>query len=179
MSKTIYLLRHAQAVSSQGSSDQERALAEQGRQDALALGLLMKKKAYIPAMALCSSSVRTKETLQAIDQALNISDKKYLDSFYAASPGTLFAGLQNLDNAVTSAVIVAHNPGIHELAMRLSADDNSAHINKVMGIYRPATLSVIETNVENWADLQLGEGRLIDLLDPMDYNAPARPTRWM
>lgn len=174
--KTIFLLRHAQAGSSDTGSDFDRPLTPQGLADAGALGRYIEQKNYKPEIVLCSAAKRTQETFKTLGIDANA---QFMDEIYHAGRGELFAMLQKLDNEAQSAMIVGHNPVIYALAGLLASSGPDSLMNRLTQGYQPATLSVIESPCDDWAKLHPDENTLIDLASPIDYNAPERPTRWM
>lgn len=118
--RRITLLRHAKAAAEGTvSDDHARPLAPRGRDDAMALGAWLKENHALPTLILCSSAVRTRETLAAlgVNIATLIEPKAYL-----ASANELLALLQETDDAVPHVMLIAHNPGIHGLAALLVGD---------------------------------------------------------
>lgn len=176
--KKLYLLRHAAALSTASGRDKDRALAPKGKEDAAALGRMMKDVGYAPSYALCSPARRTKETLESLKASLDIAAIHYPDVLYNASAGDLFTKIQSAPDAQNEILLIAHNPGIHQLAVLLAGQGASSLRQRLAAGYNPATMSVITCACEHWADLKPGENTLSALLDPLDYNAPARPTRW-
>lgn len=177
--KRLYLLRHAQALPSSPDGDKGRKLSPRGVEDAQALANMMAKFGYSPDVILCSSAVRTRETCQALLSALGDIPVSLKDTLYNAPTDTLLGAAQDLDDAHAAALLLAHNPGIHDLAARLSSEDsNISHLGRLMEGYAPAALSVLDCPVESWADLAVYHNMLVDLQDPLDYNAPATPARW-
>lgn len=178
--KRVYLLRHAKAAGAEPAKrDFDRPLAETGAQDAAALGRMMVQKTYHPALALCSGAARTRETL-ALLALPETSTQLIDDALYEASAGDLLASIQGCDDKAKSVMIVGHNPAIHELALRLTSEDSGLSLaQRLKAGYAPGTLAVLDVPCACWNDIQLGENFLIDLLAPIDYNAPDRPTRWM
>lgn len=175
--KTLYLLRHCIALTSSASGDEARALAPKGEEDAAALGKVMAQKGYIPSFALCSPSKRTRQTLIGMGGKA-ISNILYPDILYNGTAGDLLAEIQKIPAEVEKLLVLAHNPGVHALAGMLAGAGSSSHIRRLMQGYNPGTLSVLSCPCENWADLQPDANVLENYLDPLDYNAPARPTRW-
>ena len=177
--KRLYILRHAKAASPENTRDFDRPLAEQGLEDAAALGQLMTKQSYTPDAALCSTAKRTCETLDAL--GLPSSTKTaYHEKMYDASAGDLLDMIQNTDDTAQSILLIGHNPAIHELALRLASEESGLSLlQRLLKGYNPATLSILDVPCKCWNDIQLGENFLINLLAPLDYNAPERPTRWM
>lgn len=177
--KRLYLLRHALAMPSSAAGDKGRKLAPQGLADAEALGKAMQRKGYKPALVLCSPALRTSETWAQASLALGAIETRKPDSLYNAGRDVFLEELEGLDDSVESVLIVAHNPGIHDFAARLASEESPASfLTRLMEGFRPATLAVLDCPIESWLDLADEQNRLIDLQDPMDYNAPSSPARW-
>lgn len=179
--KTLYLLRHAQALPSQNGSDMDRALSPKGLEDALALGGAMAKKGFIPARIACSAAKRTQQTcaqvLSGMEREVHTEFSKVI---YTASFGDLLHIVQNTDDAHDSLMIVGHNPTIYEMAVRLAGNGPETVMNGLAeGGYAPATLSVINVDTPRWAEINPAHCAITALLDPIDYNGSERPTRWM
>jgi phosphohistidine phosphatase len=177
--KRLLLLRHAQAMPAEGGSDIDRVLSPKGLADALALGRVLKAGGLIPAHILCSSAKRTQQTCAEVLKGLDTPvHTEFSKKIYSAGLGDLLELIQSADDGLESLMIIGHNPTIYELAMRMGAEGPESVLNHLGQGYAPASLSVIEADIERWADMCLGAGRITALLDPLDYNAPARPTRW-
>ncbi len=177
--KRLLLLRHAQTLPAENFSDAERKLSPKGKLDAQALGRIMKNKSYLPDMALCSTATRTRETLAALLENLGGISTHYEQGLYNASETSFFQMLQSTDNKIETLLVVGHNPVMHGLTSRLAAEDeDGGFINRLYASYAPGTLTVLKVSAKNWSDIQLYENKILDLLDPIDYNAPNRPTRW-
>lgn len=178
--KRLYLLRHAKAQTISGIEDKTRPLAAEGAEDAYQLGAFMRDKDYTPDIALCSTALRTQETYDNLAKAFKVSlPKQDENALYNALAEDLLGLIQSGDDMHQSMMIIAHNPGLHELALRLCDMDNTPLIDRLMAGYHAATLSVFDCPVQVWNDIQLGENTLVDLQAPIDYNAPDGPTRWM
>lgn len=177
--KRLYLLRHAQAASAQGTNDKERVLTPQGKADSKALGSMMVKKDYIPDLVLCSAATRTRQTLEGVSETLTDLNTEFREDFYNAPTGALFTGIQNVLDKYSSVLVIAHNPGIHDLALRMSASGGTNFLSRLATSYAPGSVSILNCEVEHWEDLSFDTNRLIDRQEPLDYNAPERPTRWM
>ncbi len=176
--KQLFMLRHAQALPPESGEDRERKLSPNGLEDSKALGQDMAKKGYRPDFILCSPSVRTKQTLEGVMGAMEEAPMDYPDILYNASAGDLLHLVQQADDSAQALLLVAHNPGIYELAARLTGSGSNTLMARLSGGYKPGTLSVLSCPCEKWTDIAPGENELTDLLEPLDYNAPARPTRW-
>ena len=177
--KQLLLLRHAQAFPAEGGSDIDRSLSPKGLSDALALGQTLKKQNICPDQILCSSAKRTRMTCEKVLEGLEANiHTVFTKDIYGAAVGGLFQMIQDADDGNNTLMLIGHNPTIYELAVRLSSKGNDSAINNLVQGYPPASLSIIETDIENWASIDPNACNLKALLDPLDYNAPAAPTRW-
>ena len=71
--KTIFLLRHAKSSWDDDSlSDHDRPLSERGRAAAPRMGAYMRGAGYLPDLVLCSTSMRTRQTLDAVISELGV-----------------------------------------------------------------------------------------------------------
>ena len=153
MTLTVYVLRHAQAGSA--PEDKQRPLTEQGLLDMAKLGSYMQKNKLLPSYCACSAAKRTRQTFVALTALLGNVPVQYDDDLYNSSTGALFSAVQNTPAEHKSMMIVAHNPGIHGLAMFLANEESKRSF--VTG-YAPGSLTVLELPADNWADIQPGTG---------------------
>jgi phosphohistidine phosphatase len=69
---------------------------------------------------LCSSAVRATQTLDGVRGGLPSTARVEIEAgLYAAGAASLLDRLRNLPEEVASAMLVAHNPGIEDLAAEL------------------------------------------------------------
>lgn len=161
--KRLFLLRHAETVSSHGEGDRNRLLTPKGEDDARALGTYMAQKDYRPGIVLCSPAMRTRQTWDEIQGALGQSGAiEYHNLIYTASVwGDLLALIRDVSEPHSSLLLIGHNPVIHQLAFRLSAPGIFA--DKLSLSYPPATLSVLNCPRAAWNDLKPGENTVAEV----------------
>lgn len=176
--KKLFLLRHAQAMPTDAKSDKERHLTPNGFADARALGQAMSQKRYQPDQFLCSTATRTKETLDCVLETLTAMSILYLPKIYDGGMDEILHAIRFTENDINTLMIVAHNPSIHAVAVSLAKEASPTLMNRLSQGYKPGTLSVLQCPIEKWADIKAGENPLIDVLEPLDYNAPSTPARW-
>lgn len=155
--KTLFILRHAEAAPA-SSSDFERTLTARGMAQAEALGARMKEKNYAPALALCSSATRTRQTLEGILKTIAIPTIEHTRDIYHAETQDLMDILRGLDEKYASVLLVGHNPAIHHLAASLAVDAAELAYG-----YPPATLAALKISAP-WKNLTAQEQILIDVL---------------
>ena len=120
--KTLHLLRHAKSSWSEpGLPDHERPLNRRGRRAGQAIGRHLVDANIVPDLVLCSTSLRTRQTLDLILPAIK-PPKIVLDrQLYEASAARLLDYLKELPEAAEVVLLIGHNPGLHELALSLAA----------------------------------------------------------
>ncbi len=120
----LILLRHAKAApEAPGGTDHERPLTEIGRRAATAMGRAMRKAGLAPDVVLVSTAQRTQQTLEALEASEVWGEWPNIDSLpvlYMATPNQIRDVLRELPETVRSALVIGHNPGLHELALALS-----------------------------------------------------------
>jgi len=179
--KRLYLLRHAKTLSAEiGQDDFTRELAPQGVSDSDALGKELLRKSYVPELVLCSPALRTEQTMKGVLKSLPSESvsQKMVEKIYDSSRGDLFAQIQDAPDNVHALMLIGHNPAIYELSVMLASDGRDYLIDRLTVGFKPGTVSVFDCDCKSWGDFQPDANTLIDLLEPLDYNAPATPARW-
>lgn len=143
--RKIYLLRHAQAESGFSAPDKDRELTDHGKEQAFNVGLFLKNQDI--HTVLCSVAKRTQETLEQVKTAgASFAKIEILEKFYNAHADILGREIELVENNV---LVIAHNPGIHQLAFQLAKDGNASLIDRLAMGYPPASLSIFEDNQLN------------------------------
>ena len=133
------------------AGDHARALSERGRGDAAELGAWLQQQKIAPELALCSSASRTRETLAALGRNIPtiLSDKLYL-----ASSNEMLSQVQATDDAVSTLLLVGHNPGAHGLAAALVGDyENDADADKLLLKFPTAACAVLHFDAAHWSEV--------------------------
>jgi phosphohistidine phosphatase len=127
--RTLILVRHAKAEHTEHKADHDRQLAPRGRKDAEAIGVWLSRPsdALIVDLALCSTSVRTRQTLDGICAAgAFVKESLFDERIYNASAVGLLEVLREQQDSVSSIMIVGHAPGIPVLATALAQNDRGS-----------------------------------------------------
>lgn len=126
----LIFLRHAKAeTEAKGQSDHDRALTEKGRRAAGKIGLAMRKAGLAPEVVLVSTARRAQQTLEELENTPVWDEWPNIDSLpqlYMATPSQILATVQGLPETVRSALVIGHNPGLHELAISLAGSTRIA-----------------------------------------------------
>jgi phosphohistidine phosphatase len=122
-SSTAILLRHAHAQWPQyQGSDFDRPLTPRGWQDARAAARAIRAAGQTPGLVLASPARRTRETAAALQAECAIADQdlRFVAALYNAPADVLKAELRAALAQCERVTLVAHNPGLSELALRLA-----------------------------------------------------------
>ena len=167
--RRLLLLRHAKAERGPGLEDHERPLARRGRRDAERMGAEVARRRLAPERILCSSSRRTRETLDAILPQLPAGPAVVIDrELYLASPEAILARIADVDDRVRTLLVVGHNPGIAALAEQLAAGGDAHALARLREKLPTCGLAEIRTRASRWRDLAPGGGILAAFLTPRD-----------
>ena len=115
--RTLWLIRHAEADNQVfGPTDAERPLAPRGRADVRRLSKHLAQRNPAPPQCLwVSSATRTRHTAEPLAN-LRHSQVIYEPSLYLADSFILLDCLESTPDDCSSAALIAHNPGIGDLA---------------------------------------------------------------
>ena len=170
--KRLLLLRHGKAEG-QASDDRKRALIPRGKTDSTRMGRFLHEDAYVPDMILCSDSVRTRQTLEAVLPELQAKpDLKYLAELYLAEPELILSLVRKAADKFPSLMIVGHNPGLEQCALALAAVPLEKKLRKRYDVmdekFPTCALAVIDFEIEKWRDVTPGRGDLDAFVRPKD-----------
>jgi phosphohistidine phosphatase len=172
----LILLRHAKAArETAGSTDHERPLTEDGRRAAAAIGKAMRKSGLGPDVVLVSSALRTQQTLEQLETAGVWDERPNIDtlpSLYMATPNQIRDFLRELPETVRSAMVIGHNPGLHELALSLAGPVSAkSELARLSDGYPTAGLSEFLITTA-WHKIGPGGAALQRFLQPADLTSP-------
>ncbi len=164
--KTIILFRHGKSDwDAPSGSDHERPLAARGRTAADAMGRFLSEKGEVPELAIASSAVRARDTLdravRAGEWACEVAER---DDLYLPSPYMLLEVLQQQPDAVSSVMLVGHQPAWSE-TLSLLVGGGDFH-------FPTAAMARIDVDSERWTDVDFGGGRLRWMVTPKELAEP-------
>jgi phosphohistidine phosphatase len=171
----LLLLRHAKSDWSGKSGDHERPLSARGKKAAPRIGAYMGSKSYEPALVLCSTAERAKETLALVLPTLKGTPEiRYDRALYLADCPQLLAEIRGIGTDVSPLMLVGHNPGLEQLAIALALRAQSTaergRLQKLAQKFPTATLAVLDFTFADWSAVKPGLGRLVDFVRPKDVH---------
>ena len=172
--KIILLLRHAKSAWGQpGLDDHERPLNKRGERAAEAMAEHIVHNAPRPDLILCSTAVRTRQTLAPLVHRLAtpappIALEKGL---YLASERELLVRLRAVPEEVSTVLLIGHNEGIGELASALADDGEPGALVRLHEKFPTGALATLQLDEAPWRDLAPGAAELITFVRPRDLAA--------
>lgn len=164
MMKLLYILRHAKAeLAADYATDHARPLSPRGHADAKAMGERLRHLPNPPQHVLCSTATRTQQTHAALglDVPVAFSEKLYL-----AHASELLATVNAMPADIDSALIVGHNPGMHELTALLTYDAvNDEDTERLREKFPTCALAILRFDMP-WHEIMPDSGTLEAFLTP-------------
>lgn len=123
--KTLFIIRHAHAVKSAVQQDLLTPLTEQGRRCGEAIAEHIARYSVRTNAdtrhwtMLFSPAQRTQQTAEYIQRRLPAVEARKTDELYRAHPGAITDLLLATPPAITTVIVVGHNPSVSGLAQEL------------------------------------------------------------
>ncbi|HEX8379533.1 MAG TPA: histidine phosphatase family protein [Allosphingosinicella sp.] len=174
--KTLTLLRHAKSGWDDSvSRDFDRPLNPRGRRAARTVGREMRAQGLAFDLVLASPAQRVIETLEEVAAAFGPIEPSFDERLYLAGTAALLETVRDAPDAVERLLLVGHNPGLEELALRLSSPGADRFRREIEIKYPTGTVVEIELPVERWAQVKDGTGRLVRFIRPRDLDPELGP----
>jgi len=156
--KTLWLLRHAKAsAGGAGLSDRDRPLSSRGRDAAERIGRHLAEREVRPELVLCSSALRTRETIELVEKGLGAAlAVEFEDELYLASERDLRKCVEQVADDVGSVMLVGHNPGLGELALELATRGHSGALAELRRKFPTGALAELRTHSQRWGHFARG-----------------------
>jgi phosphohistidine phosphatase len=151
----LIVLRHAKAVAGLELADIDRPLNKRGRRDCVAAGEWLREHGLVPDAVLCSTAVRTRQTLEGL--ALATGEVAFEPRVYDNDPDLLLDLVRITGDDVGGLLLVGHNPSVHSLVQDLTGEAPES--------FPTCALAVIELP-GTWAEARRGAGTLVTYRTP-------------
>ncbi len=163
----LLLIRHAKSAWDDSSlADHDRPLAARGAKALPGIRHHLLESGHRPERVLCSSSRRTQDTLAGIQAT--VADDAEVDvdpSLYLADANDLHGRLRRINEDVTCAMVIGHNPALQNLALLLIGEGNARDRAQVAAKL-PTGAVVTLTFDSTWDELSPQTARLDALFLP-------------
>ena len=148
--------------------DIARPLNKRGHRAAGLIGSWLADEGVRPAVVLCSSARRTRDTLDHLQEAIGPHVPIHIEpGLYLADAPALLARLRRLPRDVPSVLMIGHNPGLQELVVELAAAPGAAATDSRQRLekkFPTAALARFRIKSEDWRTLGTDSSGTIKLL---------------
>lgn len=161
MSKTLFLVRHAEAESSgAGQKDHDRVLTNTGFADALRMGKKLFDKGIKLDKIISSSATRAAVTAELLSEQLKfpVSEIEFDKEIFEASVRSLLNYVNQASSDYNSLMIVGHNPVISYFAEYITGEQ--------IGSIPTTGVAQIVFEIGKWDEVSSGNGKLNFLETP-------------
>ena len=139
--------------------DVDRPLAPRGARAADRMRQYVDAEEIRPELVLCSSALRTRETLGRILPGLGPQMTVRIEpSLYSFEADQLLDRLREVPGDVGSVMLIGHNPAMQELGSVLAAEGD--RLDELRKGFPTAALAELDVPVGSWEELKPGSGRL-------------------
>ncbi|WP_269581107.1 SixA phosphatase family protein [Roseibium sp. Sym1] len=166
----LLLLRHAKSDwGDAGLADVDRPLNSRGKTAAVKMARYLNDQGLLPSQILCSTSLRTRETLARVLVCLPQEAQIHLLSdLYSQSEDDYLGLIRKHGGRAQNLMVIAHNPATEDTALTLAGTGDPAAMADLGEKYPTAALAVIDFDIADWAELQPGTGHLERFVKPRD-----------
>ena len=167
----LWLLRHAKSSwDDPEMEDVDRPLAPRGARAADRMRDYLDAEDIRPELVLCSSALRTRETLARILPGLGPELTVRIEpSVYSFEADQLLERLREVPRDVGSVMLVGHNPAMQELAAVIAAEGD--RLDELRRGFPTAALAELDLRVGSWRELAPGTGRLTRFIVPRELGS--------
>lgn len=157
--------------------DFDRPLNKRGEKAAVTMGRWVKRNGLTFDHVVASPAVRVTETIdQFVKGTGGRMDPNWDRRIYLASSATLMDVLRDQADTHRNLLMVGHNPGLEDLVFDLCPDDDKSPLRDlVWEKYPTAAIAQMSLDIEHWADVERGIGKLIHFIRPRDLDPELGP----
>jgi phosphohistidine phosphatase len=168
--RTLLLLRHAKSSwDDPALDDHARPLTPRGIRAARRIGEYLQDEHVRLDLVLCSSARRARQTFEELQPTVeDVAEAQIVDELYGASASMILQQLRAIDGAVSSVLVIGHNPGMEDLASDLAGDGDPAAMTQLRTKFPTAAIAILDLGSTEWAGLGPGAGHLTALVVPRE-----------
>ena len=167
----LWLLRHAKSSwDDPRAPDEDRPLTPRGVRAAERMGEHLGALDIRPELVLCSSALRTRQTLARVLPGLGTAlEVRIEQTMYTFDADVLLERLRDVSPEMSSVLLVGHNPALQDLAVRLA--DRSDRLDELALKFPTGALAEIEFGSGPWHTLAERPGELTRFVVPRELEA--------
>jgi phosphohistidine phosphatase len=165
--RRLVLVRHAKTEKESNSGkDKDRRLDKRGLSDGALITTWLSENHITPDLALVSTATRTRQTWDILSEAFPKCETDLRDDLYLASAIQIVRTIQKTAPRIKTLTIIGHNPGLHEVAWKLSGKATVADRSALAANLPTAAIAVITFPITDWKNLMHEEGTLSHFITP-------------
>ena len=166
MLRRLFLLRHAKSSWDDPTLDDHNRPRPSGATRFQVMAAHLRRESIVPSLVLCSSTVRTRETLKRISAGFGNEVRVEVEpALYTASAGELLARLRQVDGSADSVMLIGHQPAIQDLALLLS--HSGPEVGRIREKFPTGALATLEFEGA-WEALAPGSADAIAFVKPRE-----------
>ena len=168
--KQLAILRHAKSDwGNPGLTDFDRPLNKRGRKAAKKIGRELRERGLAFGRIVSSPAQRAKETVERFRIGYEKDcDVRFEPTIYLASTGTLLGLVNALPDDAGTVMIVGHNPGFHDIVLRLTRENDDGLRDKVGANFPTGAFALIDFPADKWADVEPASGEIRQVIFPRE-----------
>jgi len=156
--RTLVLMRHAKSDYPDGVPDHERPLAPRGEREAALAGEWLRSNVGAIDAVLCSSAIRTRQTLAYTGVVARIA---FLDELYGAAPATMIGAINEIRDTVHTLLVVGHEPTVSHVALGLAGPGSDSDAAEHIAVKFPTSGIAVLAVPGSWSDLTVHGAELV------------------
>ena len=137
------------------------------------VGRVLRERGLSFDAIIASPATRARETVERFAIGYESMPKLHFEpAIYLASTGTLIGIINALPDDAQSVMIVGHNPGFHDIVLRMTKENGNGLRGKVCANYPTGAFSLVDFAVERWADVEPSSGEIRQVIFPRELQGP-------
>ena len=120
-----------------------------------------------PDLVLCSTAERASQTWGHVEEAFKVVPPvEYSERLYLASANEIISQLADIPDGVQRLMIVGHNPGLHQLCLKLTKKGAEHLLDMIVLKFPTCAFAAIELGDIAWSELARAQGELTAFVTP-------------
>jgi phosphohistidine phosphatase len=175
--KILMLMRHAKSSWDDPTRDDfDRPLNPRGRKAAAVMAAHIERSGLWPQLVLCSAAARARQTVAALAELEPSTEVSTEQGLYGATSEQLLDRLEILPAAIDRALVVGHNPGLHDLGRAMATQGDRPALQQLSERFPTAALVVLECGA-SWSEIRQAPGWLVSFVSPRGMDEAEIPPR--